>query len=131
MIDVQLLEAASRPSNNKARLKGLQTCIERHCELAPGLKLAAQYIKQAGLNLFSPERGGSYEVFNQRPMPNAIVDYCAQDVLLLPRLWRKYMGRIELEWARLAEDETRKRVWESQAKTYREAGSWRALSPWP
>jgi exonuclease 3'-5' domain-containing protein 1 len=43
-------------------------------------------VKEAGLNLFAPERGGSYQVFETRPLDARILAYCAQDVAQLPDL---------------------------------------------
>jgi hypothetical protein len=48
-----------------------------------------QWIEGKGKSkrLFAPELGGSYEVFNERPLPEEIALYCTQDVKLMPKLW--------------------------------------------
>lgn len=51
---------------------------------------------EAGLKLFAPERGGSYVIFNKRPMPQSIVEYCSQAVKYLPRLWTTYNSKLTL-----------------------------------
>jgi exonuclease 3'-5' domain-containing protein 1 len=44
-------------------------------------KMAA--IKEAGNKLFSPEHGGSYEVFDARPLAPELLDYLVTDVVVL------------------------------------------------
>lgn len=40
-------------------------------------------IKEAGCKLFAPELGGSYEVFDMRPLPPELLDYLVTDVVVL------------------------------------------------
>ena len=47
-------------------------------------------IKEEGKQLFAPECGGSYEVFEKRPLDERLVKYCAADVkylLDMKQLW--------------------------------------------
>ena len=37
-------------------------------------------LKERGLNMFAPERGGTYQVFFDRPMSDTMMQYCAADV---------------------------------------------------
>lgn len=53
--------------------------------------------------LFAPELGGSYEVFNKRPLPEEIALYCTQDVKLMPKLWKLYFDRLSPAWAKRVE----------------------------
>lgn len=50
-------------------------------------------MKEHGLRLFAPELGGSYAVFEERPLSKAIIDYCRVDVaffsLLEARLYER------------------------------------------
>lgn len=62
--------------------------------LAKEEKKRVEAVKTKGIQLFSPERGGSYEVFNERPIKEEIVDYCVQDVAYLPKLLDKYNGKL-------------------------------------
>jgi exonuclease 3'-5' domain-containing protein 1 len=54
---------------------------------------AWQRVKEAGGRLLYPDRGGQFDRINDRPLPQALLDYCVQDVTLLPRVWHKYMDR--------------------------------------
>ncbi|KAK7052130.1 ribonuclease H-like domain-containing protein [Favolaschia claudopus] len=118
--DLQLLEVAVRWSNVGVCprfVKGLVSSLENY--LAP-LKSAMEMrkwtrVKEAGLILFAPEHGGKYEVFEQRPLALALVDYCAQDVASLHELetvLHQRIGRRGSNWeARVrAESEVRVRV---------------------
>ncbi len=85
--DIQLLEIACRPYNKKF-VNGLAKCIEKDAVITPFEKLEWKVIKDEGRRLFDPNQGGSYEVFNVRPMIAFITKYCIQDVLFLhaPRI---------------------------------------------
>lgn len=72
--DLQLLEVATRRWNKK-RVMGLAACIDKDTQLTTETKREWKATKKAGRALFSPEHGGSYEIFNKRPKPEEIVDY--------------------------------------------------------
>lgn len=95
--DLQLMELAARRARRRF-VSGLAKCIEQDAPLTVRERLALVNAKEAGKKLFAPERGGSYAVFNERPMKEGIVRYCANDVCILPRLWRYYDGRIGAKW---------------------------------
>ena len=80
--------------------------------------------------LFAPEHGDSYEVFNSRPMPQDIVDYCTQDVVYLPILLKIYDRKISTPWIRKVQNETLERVRVSQTASYEPRGKDKILSPW-
>ena len=42
--------------------------------------------KEKGLELFSPQRSRSYEMFNSRPLPNEMRLCVIQDVQFMPKL---------------------------------------------
>lgn len=127
--DVQLMEVATR-SFSKRLLSGLAACIERDAVLTIEEKDAWKATKQSGSALFAPEHGGSYEVFNVRPIPLEIISYCAQDVAVLPSLWLVYSDRLSSKWAEKVLVETGKRVRISQSVSYDPKGKEKALSPW-
>lgn len=86
VVDLQLWELAARPFAGKY-VKGLPKCIEIDSSLSDE-KAEVMQTKEKGKMLSSPEHGGSYEVFNERPLCKDIQAYCAQDVHLLPGLLR-------------------------------------------
>ena len=79
--DLQLLDVASRRSRNVPTnyVNGLTRCIENYVNPPNEWKK----IKEEGNNLFSPEKGGSYDIFEKRPLDPRILAYCAQDVALM------------------------------------------------
>ncbi|KAF2395571.1 hypothetical protein EJ06DRAFT_534842 [Trichodelitschia bisporula] len=126
--DVQLMELATRHYSKKF-LSGLTKCVEEHANLSPSEKAAWQQSKDHGKAMFAPERGGAYEVFNQRPLPEALKKYCAEDVQFLPRLWSVYMGRMNPAWQVKVQWGAAERVRESQTPEYDPNGPERSRSP--
>lgn len=132
IVDIQLMENATRTGamQRKRFLSGLGKCIDYDLNLSFADKTAWKDIKDAGPKLFAPEKGGSYEVFNERPLKPEIVDYCTHDVTLLPRLWQLYNSRMARNWAIRVDDATKARVVESQQWNYQPHGKHKALGPW-
>jgi len=129
--DVQLMENASRgPGGSKRLLNGLAKCIENDAPITMQEKQSWKAVKERGASVFAPEKGGSYEVFNDRPLNQDILGYCVQDVQFLPHLWRTYSARLSAFWRNKMEDETKNRVLESRSETYEPHGSNRTLGPW-
>lgn len=74
-------------------VSGLATCIKRDGGLTWKQAEEAKLVKNEGLQLFAPEKGGSYEVFNERPLQPRIEMYCVQDVMHMPKLWQVIVER--------------------------------------
>lgn len=86
--DLQLMELATR-SFPRRRVNGLARCIENDAPMTAAERQRWKATKQKGVDLFAPERGGSYEVFNVRPLAEDIIQYCVEDVRLLPSVTNK------------------------------------------
>ncbi|KAJ6779705.1 hypothetical protein PWT90_07316 [Aphanocladium album] len=97
MQDLQLMEVATRSFGRK-HVNGLAKCIERDASLSPAERQRWKDCKETGVRLFAPERGGSYKVFNHRPLSKEILQYCVQDVHFMPRLWAYYNGKMTPQW---------------------------------
>ncbi|KAK6596825.1 hypothetical protein H4I96_09477 [Botrytis cinerea] len=127
--DVQLMESATRATTSSRKyLNGLAKCIEQSGLDSRDLtswKLA----KEKGERLFKVQFGGSYEVFEQRPIRNHIISYCVGDVQHLPKLRSRYYSRTS-RWRDLVGRESKKRVEESQKPEYQPHGPERTLAPW-
>lgn len=65
--DVPLMELASR-KGYKDFVASLAKCIERDDDLSAWAKAEWKCVKENGVKLFSPDKGGRYEVFNDRPI---------------------------------------------------------------
>lgn len=126
--DLQLMEVASR-SFDRRHVNGLAKCISRDLNLSYVDSSKWISVKDAGARLFAPEKGGRYEVFNERPLPEPLMQYCAQDVTYLERLWRRYDGKLNDSWRERVRDESRRRVAESQSSHYIPHGMHKAIAP--
>ncbi|KAL1593138.1 hypothetical protein SLS60_010745 [Paraconiothyrium brasiliense] len=130
IVDIQLMELATR-TGSKRCINGLARCMERgEASMSYTEKARWAENKEAGRKLFAPERGGSYEVFNVRPMPENIKQYCMQDVKYLPRLWQRYDAKLTPLWRGKVERATLDRINLSQSATYNGQGRHMALGPW-
>ena len=131
--DVQLMESATRETTKSRRLlSGLAKCVEKTVPMSlRGSGLGSwKQAKEKGERLFKPEYGGSYEVFNQRPIPEEVVDYCVGDVQCLPELREKFWGTRDSQWRDLVKEESTKCVAASQRSEYQPHGRDKALAPW-
>ena len=58
----------------------------------------AKATKEAGKRLFAPELGGSFAVFEVRPLAPALVKYCAYDVKYFELLDNTLFGSLDSVW---------------------------------
>jgi exonuclease 3'-5' domain-containing protein 1 len=78
VIDLQVLCVKSF-SRSARHLPGMNKALSE--VLSPVAFAEAERIKAVGKTLFAPEKGGSYDVWTQRPLAPALVEYAAADVL--------------------------------------------------
>ena len=137
VIDLQLMENASRPGNARQRkfLNGLAKCIKEHSRLSKKQKKKWEKTKEEGRRLFDPNRGGRYEVFNERPLSEEIHNYCQQDVQFMPGLYDIYSTRLRTSfapngnWYSRIGSETEKRLKDSMSENYEPHGRNKTLAP--
>lgn len=129
IVDLQIMEYATR-TFRKQFVSGLSKCIERDLYLSYRQQSECQRVKETGLKLFAPERGGTYEVFNERPLSDAIGLYCVQDVQWLPALYQTYLPKIGKSMSAKIARATLDRVKESQSPFYVGHGKHKAIGPW-
>lgn len=127
--DVQLMELATR-SFSKRCVNGLAKCMERDLPMTPAERREWNMVKERGRKLFAPELGGSYEVFNVRPLSEEMEENCKQDVRFLPRLWLHYSSKLSPQWKRKVDVATRDRMKLSQSAHFNGKGQHMALGPW-
>jgi exonuclease 3'-5' domain-containing protein 1 len=128
VVDVQLLELASR-KGPKHFVCGLAKCIEQEQTL-PSLALSQwQSTKKEGVKMFDPKLGGSYEVFNVRPLPQVLIEYCVGDVEFLPLLSAIYDSRLDGPGMEKVRIETEKRLEQSRRPSYEPHGRHKSLAP--
>ncbi|KFY46966.1 hypothetical protein V494_00259 [Pseudogymnoascus sp. VKM F-4513 (FW-928)] len=127
--DIQLMQLATRTYSRKY-VSGLSKCIEKDITMTASEKRQWVEGKGKGKRLFAPELGGSYEVFNERPLLEEIAIYCTEDVRFMPKLWKHYFNKLSPAWTRKVEIATKDRITLSQTVGYNGKGSNRALGPW-
>jgi len=91
--DLQLMELASR-TGSREFVSDLAMCIENESPISVAAKIEWRLINERGCRLLAPEMGGRYEVFNERPLKHEIIQYCTQDVALLPDLYDVYSAKL-------------------------------------
>jgi exonuclease 3'-5' domain-containing protein 1 len=94
--DIQVLYCTLRDSRSvRGRdpyVKGLGHALDEL--LAPAEAARLKLVKEVGLQLFAPEKGGSYEVWRTRPLHPVLITYGAADV--------EFLHRMRLEWGHAA-----------------------------
>lgn len=85
VVDLQLLDVAHRLVTGLGcrSISGLGYLVERtqHCRLTEAERERMSAIKAAAHELFVPERGGSYAVWKERPLPRLLLEYCTDAAL--------------------------------------------------
>lgn len=128
VVDLQLVEYATRPRAGRF-IKGLAKCIAEDYHWNPAERRKWTLAKEAGQKLFAPEKGGAYSVFNERPLPDALQEYCVQDVTVLSKLLSTYAAKLQSHMAVQVLDESKRRVAKSQGLDFNGQGSHMALAP--
>lgn len=121
VVDIQVLEYASRFVRN-GYISGLAMCIRVESNSLPKFGSQQHDVKEIGKKLFAPECGGRYEVFLERPLSHEIVQYCANDVLMLPGLLSIYARRLRPNLASQIQPVVNKRIQYSQSADFKAKG---------
>lgn len=133
VIDVQLLELAAR-RRSRDYVAGLTKCVQTASSVPDAAKRAWQETKYTAGRLYDPKRGGSYKVFNERPLRSDILEYCAHDVEVLASLWDEYSTKLRKPgygcWRSMIRHETQQRIKLSQSSHYDGQAESKKYGPW-
>jgi hypothetical protein len=101
IFDLQLAEVADRRKRglNVHFVQGLYKCLTQCQSLKSEQKVFAEKINSLGKSLFEPQNGGSYEIFQQRPLNPVILVYAAHDSRYMLLLYEQYLQCIGEQWA--------------------------------
>ncbi|EFY96889.1 DnaQ-like (or DEDD) 3'-5' exonuclease superfamily protein [Metarhizium robertsii] len=132
--DLQVMEFATRRGPPARFITGLANCIKYDCPMTESQKQSWLQMKDRAGRLYDPNKGGGYEVFNERPLRREICEYSAQDVALLPKLWEAYSTKLSHSnkafWQMMVDDATLKRIKQSQSKHYDGQAESKKFGPW-
>ncbi|KAH6708747.1 domain-containing protein 1, partial [Leptodontidium sp. MPI-SDFR-AT-0119] len=133
IINVQVLELATRNSS-KDFVAGLARCIEKDSTASGVTKQIWQHTKESVSQLYDPRKGDRYDMFNERPLKTKIVQYCKQDVELLPTLWEVYSRRLRVPsngfWRSMVREATQERIKLSRSIHYNGQAKTKICGPW-
>jgi exonuclease 3'-5' domain-containing protein 1 len=86
-------------------------------------------IKNDGVKLFAPEKGGSYTVFLERPLKVALEAYAAVDVFYFEQLKRTLFDGLSEHRKSQVMSISEKRLVECLNKNYQPKGRHKAIAP--
>ena len=89
----------------------------------------AKATKEAGKRLFAPELGGSFAVFEVRPLAPALVKYCAYDVKYFELLEKELFGSLDSKWQLWVLEKSLQRVYDCIKPGFRSASRENAIAP--
>ncbi len=89
--DLQILHAIRENKHSDLYVKGLSKIMAAASVVPIRDRARVEAIKNKGVRLFAPEKGGSYAVWSERPLQKELLDYCACDV--------KYLLDIKDKWS--------------------------------
>jgi len=100
VFDLQLAEVADRRNRGLKvnYVQGLYKCLTQCPMLQAEQKVFAEKINKLGKQLFEPQNGGSYEIFQQRPLNPVILVYAAHDSRYMLALYDQYLQSIGSHW---------------------------------
>lgn len=107
VIDLQLMELATRKRRQKAYVSGLARTIKDYGGLSPEALAEWEEVKQYGKKIFDtedPEAAGL--AFEERPLDEKLIQYSIQDATLLPVLYDTFDKSIQPLWRKKVEEET-------------------------
>lgn len=96
-IDLQLMELSARAlrdGRSDGRLHSLARCLDRDSGLDPAEIARLTSARSRGKTLWDPALGGTYDVFETKPLSPAILAYCEANVRVMPRLFEVYNARL-------------------------------------
>lgn len=128
---LQVADVAYRKSlgHRVAYVMGLKKAMDTHIRLSLKLKNALMKIKETGVKLFAPEYGGSYDVFETRPMRVEILNYAAVDVYYFDHLRERLYDTLNIKWKEQVQIASTKRLIEYLEPGYSPKGKEKAIAP--
>lgn len=124
VIDIQLLENASRGSRDNTFLSGLEKAIRSD------LPLSESERQRWSLTKGHIKARMSADAFSARPLDIKTIEYCVNDVIHLPALQAVYERRISPSGLAKAKDYSQRRAVEARSPDYDSQSPDKARGPW-
>lgn len=83
MLDCQIVLMNSPRRRQHNFVMGLRKAMDLTRTVSEAEKMRFARIKDAGKRLFAPELGGSYDVWEKRPIAPALLNYMSTDIVVL------------------------------------------------
>jgi exonuclease 3'-5' domain-containing protein 1 len=116
--DIPLMKLTTTTRPSRDFFSNLSSCIRWGAGISYAERMRVQSVEEAGTKLFAPERGGSYDVFNERPLRKEMKDCCVRDVVHMSKLWKVYHARSDAFWKSMVKEASDARGEESRSKGY-------------
>lgn len=113
--DLQLMELASR-SSDRGTVRTLDECMQQDGDLSDAEDAKWKSATEAVADLNNPQERA--EAFNQRPLPDKLIQHSVQKVACLPGLWKRYDSKLNDESRKKVIAESQNRVSNSQSVGY-------------
>lgn len=125
VLDVQLLELATRDQGDRLYVAGVNGAIEASKILPSELEKSFKESRNQFVSVYVPQKGGDDERLMERPMSDVLQSYSALDVAFLPELYNHLLTRLRPEpevWLGRVSSETLSRLGKSKAQSYQGQG---------
>lgn len=120
--DLQVMELAARFGPPQDNLSSLIECVERDASLLPEGLQTWRNVESAVAPLQNRDGRWHYYTINIRPIRQPVIEYCVQNVILLPRLLRVYHPKLCVAgngfWRYMVFSSVQKRLRETQSSSY-------------
>lgn len=131
--DLQLMKLATR-KDSKNFVTELVKCIEKNSSVSIAAKAKWQRTKENANRLYESRKNDRYEIFNERFTRSEIVQYCARDVALLPKLYNVYNVKLRLSEENFEQvqvrEATKDRIKLSQSSGYDKQAKTKVCESW-
>ena len=131
VVCLQVAELAYRKSRGEMTrfVHGLGRVMDSNLVLPWTKKSTVVDLKEAGRRLFAPERGGAYEVFEERPLREDLLLYAGADVYFFDNLYEMMFQKLPLGLQQKVINTSTKRLTEYLKPGYLAKGRHMAIAP--
>ncbi|KAG9049844.1 hypothetical protein FS837_008894 [Tulasnella sp. UAMH 9824] len=105
VIDLQLMELATRRFPYRANVNGLARTIRNYGGLSPQALEEWEEVKTYGKEIFESAGPQTPGLFEKRPLEEKVIEYSIQDCTILPGIYDRFNRLIQPMWRTKVEEE--------------------------